>query len=206
MLFLLSGCSSKYQLEISNDKITETIDATILKSDIPPSNKNATASNDVTPFIENPQYPFASSTIETYDKTVTETDDSYLINLNYDYTPDNYEYSKAMQLCFKKSTYLNEKNYYYIHLEGTFFCLYGNKTSIQIKTDNHVMSHNADKVNGNIYIWNINTDNINDTSIDIKIDKRNKTNYWFIYIGLIIGCFSIIIGIIYFLYQKKVNS
>ncbi len=203
-LLLITGCSSKYQLEITNDKFIENVNTVILNEDIPESNPVATISDNYTPFIKMDNFvtPFISSQKILYNKTVDETNAGYNVNLNYTYTPEEFKDSYALNMCFENYVFQNNKKNFIFHLNGTFYCLYGDKTTIEVKTDNYVSEHNADKVEDNKYIWYITKDEIKTKDISIKISKEKKDNYVFRNTMIIITCGVLIVGAILITYKK----
>ena len=201
----MTGCSSKYRLEVTNDKFIENVDTTILNKDIPEPNEEASNSDFATPFIKEDNFvtPFLGNQNISFNKTVDETDDGYNIKLNYEYTPEEFESSYALNMCFENHTFQNNKKNFIFHLSGTFYCLYGNKTTIELKTDNYVIKHNADKVEDNRYIWYITKDTINDKDINIKISKEKNDNYVFRNTFIILVCSILIGGSIFIIYKKN---
>ncbi len=203
MLFI-TGCSSKYQLEVTNDKFIEQVDTEILNKDIPDYNPKASNSDFATPFINDDTFvtPFPDNPDIHYNKKVNQTDDGYNVKLSYTYKPDEYKNSYAMNLCFETANFQNTKKYFNFHLSGRFSCLYSNKLSVNVKTDNYVEEHNADKVDGNTYIWYIDSTNMNATDINIKISKQDRENYIFRNTILILIGLILIGSAIYITYRK----
>ena len=203
-ILLVTGCSSKYQLEVTNDKFIEQVDTEILNKDIPDYNFKASNSDFATPFIKDDTFvtPFPDNTNIHYNKKVTETKDGYNVKLSYTYKPDEFRNSYAMSMCFENHNFQNEKKYFNFHLSGRFYCLYSDNLTITVKTDNYVSEHNADKVEGNTYIWYIDNSNLNTTDINIKISKQDKKNYIFRNAVLIIIGVVLIGSAIYITYKK----
>ena len=204
-ILFITGCSSKYQLEVTNDKFIEQVDTEILNEDIPDYNPKASNSDFATLFIKDDTFvtPFPDNPSIHYNKKVNQTEDGYNVKLSYTYKPDEYKNSYAMNLCFEKKNFQNEKNYFLFHLSGRFDCLYSDNLTITVKTDNYVNEHNADKVEGNTYIWYIDSSNLNTTDINIKISKQDKKNYIFRNAVLIIIGFALIGSAIYITYKKN---
>lgn len=171
-IFLLTGCSTEYNLNISNDGIKEHTVVTIPDSAIPKKDVNGQVDDRVTPFIENEQYPFFGSYENKYKKKVTKKNGNTKVTLDYKFTHENFKESQVYKGCFSGSEYDVNKNGYSLHLYGNFYCLHGDKVTVKIKTNNRVLSHNADKVSGNTYIWTIDKDNMLDTNIKIELSKE----------------------------------
>lgn len=188
---ILTGCSSEYNIEFSNNKIKENIKVDILDSDMPKKfDENIYSSSDIiTPFINNDQYPFFGNEEIIYNKIVNKNGNTTHIELNYDYSHQDFLNSTVYRSCFENSEFTTNKKYYDLNFYGTFYCLYGEELVINIKTDNEVISNNADKVNGNVYTWIINKDNIDKVNIQMRISKH--TVYFKIIIYGIVGIFFI---------------
>lgn len=209
MLVLLTGCSNKYNLEISNDGIKETIVSSIPDTDIPVRtreeiNANIELDDPITPFIKNEQYPFANNEKEKYKKTVNKDSGLTTVKLEYNYSFDDYKKSRAYTECFENKNFEYGKNGYLLQMSGKFRCMYGDEIEINIKTNNKVNSHNADKVSGNTYTWIINKDNMQKTDIKINISKDSAYTTSIVTIVLaIIAIVIIVCG--YFVFQKINN-
>ena len=212
LLLLLSGCSSEYNLKITSDNIEENIHLVIEKSAI----ENQVISDEVepddqiTPFLEDDQYPIWGDYYHTYDKEVTEDDNNYYMEMNYTFKPDEYGNSTAIHKCFEKMEYINKEDYYEIKLGGTFYCLYGTTLEINVKTPNLVKKHNADKHKGNTYTWIINAENADDTNISIKVMKKTKFSHYsaivLVTTLLFIVAFGIFIVIKKLFDRKRINE
>ncbi len=204
-IFLLTGCSSEYNLELSNNKIKEKIVTNILDSDIPSQQSSISEVDDrITPFINNDQYPFDDSDDKKYKKTIKEDNGTTQVTLEYNYSHSDYRKSKIYKTCFEKARFDNLDNGYQLNFTGKFYCLYGDELVVNIKTNNKVISNNATKVSGNTYTWIINNDNVNDININMKISDQSKTiNYVLYVIAAIFFIAVIIFG--YNVYQKIKN-
>ncbi len=209
LLVCLTGCSTQYNLEISNEGIKETIVSTILDSEIPVQTKeeiNAHIELDdpITPFINGEHYPFSNNQEKKYNKDVKKENNSTIVTLKYDYKFDEYKNSRAFKECFENKTFDYDKNGYLLQMTGKFYCLYGDKIEINIKTNNKVNSHNADKVSGNTYTWIINKDNMN--KADIKINISKESAYQMHIIMIILDIFGVIIIVVGYTAYKKIKN
>ena len=200
----MTGCSSKYQLKITNDKFVENVNTTILNEDIPDYDPQASNSDFATPFIKEDNFvtPFSGNQKILFNKNVKKIDDGYSVKLNYEYTPEEYKNSYALNMCFENHSFQNNKKSFNFHLSGDFYCLYGHKTTIEIKTENYVMEHNADKVDDDKYIWYITSDEIRSKDINIKISKQKRDNYITRNTVLILISAILICGVILITYKK----
>ena len=96
------------------------------------------------------------------------------IELSYLYKNDTFQHSYIFNTCFDDFYYNSTNDYYIINGSGSFKCLINKKVKIAIKSDYLVIDSNADKVNGNTYIWNFNTKNNLDHELYIQISKKYK--------------------------------
>ena len=203
LIIILTGCSSEYNIEFSNKKIKENIKVDILNSDILPKYdvKIYGSTDKATSFIKNDQYPFFGNEDIVYNKKVDKSGNVTHVELNYEYTHDEYLNSTAYKGCFENSELVTNKKNYNLNFYGSFYCLYGDELVINIKSNNEVISNNADKVNGNVYTWIINKDNVDNVNIQMKISKH--TIYFKMIIYAIIGV--LFIGLIisgYIVYKR----
>lgn len=209
MLVLLTGCSTKYNLEISNDSIKETIVSKILDAEIPIQtqeeiNANIELDDPITPFINEEQYPFSNTQEKKYIKDVKKENGATTVTLKYDYSFDEYKNSRAYKECFENKKFDYDKKGYFLQMSGRFYCLYGDEIEVNIKTNNKVNSHNANKVSGNTYTWIINKDNIDKTDIKINISKESA--YQMPTIMILLGIIAVIIIIGGYTAFQKINN
>ena len=204
-IFLLSGCSVQYNLEINKEGFKENI--SIGKFD---------ADN-----VEGFQYLTPYAIVNGVNQEFYKLDYSnQILNLSYDYGVYNYDMSEALNQCYDMSNFSYDNNYYYILTSGEFKCLsYMGYTTdevrINIKSDYNVVESNADLVENNVYTWIINKNNKGNKPIDIVFDINNSNNLkgnnklsQFSTFFLVIGAFVIVGIIILFVYLhgKKKNK
>ena len=203
LLFLVCGCSVDYDLEISNNSFKENINIKILKSQIPDSSSvNGVEIDDqITPFINEQTPAFFGIQDRFYHKKVNEQDDYYDINLNYKYTFEEFKHAYSINSCFENIE-ISGEDIYYIKLKGMFYCLYSDSVDIKIKTNNDVINHNADKVDGNTYIWYIHNGNQNNVDILFEVSKDIKNKSVILEITIIV-VLLIISGIVFKVLKKK---
>ena len=137
-VFILTGCSSEYNLIVSNKKIKENIKVEILDTDIPKEVPGIEVElNDrVTPFIENDQYPLLNNTKIKYDKTVKKDGNLTSVYLKHTYTHSEFRNSTTFNTCFEKSELTKTRKGFDLKLSGSFYCLYGDSITINIITNN----------------------------------------------------------------------
>lgn len=193
----LTGCTSEYTLEFSNKKIKENITVDILDSDISNMTSQVAEVDDrITPFIEEDQYPLMNNKDVKYKKKVKNIDLGKRVNLKYTYSHDEFKESKAFNMCFEKKEFSELRKGYSLNFSGKFYCKYTEDVVIKIKTNNVVVSNNADKVEGNTYIWYINSSNVDNVNISMELSKKVKYTKYVIYTILgIIGVVLLVGGL-----------
>ena len=206
-VFILTGCSSEYNLEISNNKIKENIKVEILDADFPKEvpGIDVELNDRITPFINNDQYPIFNNTKIKYKKKVTKVGDLTKVTLNHTYTHDEFRNSNTFKTCFEKASFKKTRKGYDLDLSGSFYCLYGDSIKINVKTNNVVLDHNADKVSGNVYTWVIDDKNVKDVDIYLSLSKRSAmiTPLLYVIISAIFLVGSIFAYRFYKLYKEK---
>jgi len=203
MFFLVCGCSVDYNLEISNNSFKENIDVKISKSEIPDKSTNdgVEVDDQITPFINESTPSIFGVDDKFYNKNISETDEYFDINLKYDYTFDEFKNAYSIKSCFENVEILGE-DVYYINLSGIFYCLYSDSVDIKIKTNNEVIKHNAQKQDGNTYIWNIHNGNVNNVDILFEVSKDIKNKNLIMEILIIVSLLTVL-GIVVLIIKKK---
>lgn len=206
LLLSLTGCTTQYNLEFSNGSIKEEIITTILPSDIPTKKSSDISEVDdrVTPFIENDQYPLVNNTKVKYKKKVKKSGNDTIVSLSYNYNHDEFRNSSTFRSCFRNYVFDEQYKGYTLNFSGDFYCLYGNEVVINIKTNNKVLSHNADKVSGNTYSWVINRENLGKVKINMEISKKTKITSSIIYV--IVGIIAVVLCVFGFIVLKKIKN
>lgn len=205
-IIILTGCSAEYNIEFSNESIKENTKITILDSDIPKDDPvlEIEADDRITPFINSDQYPFYDNEEIKYKKDVNKSGDTTTINLDYEFTHEEYLKSNVYNSCFEEKNFDKKGDNYYLSFSGSFYCLYGDSITINVKTNNKVIENNADKVNGNTYTWVINKDNVQDVNINMVISKDSAIVEKVV-IFIVIGVVIVLAIAAYVVYQKIKN-
>lgn len=207
-LVFVSGCVSKYELEIDGNEFSETVTTHIYAGDREfDLYEGIESGNRIDAYVDRDVYPFFANYDYIYEKNVKKIDDYEQVELKYNYTDNEYKDSNAVNLCFENRNFNIEKNYYDIDLSGYFYCLYNNETlDIIIKTKNKVIDNNADEVIKNKYIWHITQDNFKDVSIKFQVSKKKEINNLYLYAIISLVIITLITVLILFLKIKKKNN
>lgn len=168
-LFLLTGCTVNYDLNITKSDMTEDISISIPKSNLDKETKK---------FIKNNENIVYEGQDIFYKKNYKENKNNININYSYTHYEDNLANSKFLNWCYDKIKIDKTSETINISTSKTFKCLnhYGevkiDKAIINIKTKLKVISNNADEVHGNTYTWRINKDNYMKSPINIQLENK----------------------------------
>ena len=195
-IFTLVGCSSEYNLIISDNEITEDINVVILDN-------QETSNNFDLDF-----YPLHSNFDEIYEKNIIKENDFIRLNLKYNYSPQDFSNANSFNECFHdKEVVLNNEDYYYLKLSEFYPCVTASEFDINIITDNKVLMNNADIVKGNKYTWHVDENNKADLLIEIKIAKGIKAyNNSKLISYIVIGSILFILFVVMIVFFKKSNG
>lgn len=206
----ISGYTSNYNLEIDKN-INESISINIFVEDLENENNRA---RDI---LTTDQYAIIGEEKELfYEKKVKEESNRTKLDLNYTYTYDDFKNARYANTCFDSKTYINRNGYIYFRGYGGFYCLYQKELRIKVTTDKLVMTHNADSVEENSYIWKVTSDNKDKFELEFQVStEKNKDeapdpeikviSVFKIVIGIIIGIAAIIIFITLKREQKRTH-
>lgn len=204
---LLTGCTVNYNLEIDDMYFKETITGNVLKSEMK-NDENKTDVNLFDLLINNDQEALQDGSNTLYEKTITEKDNSIDYNYEFTYNENSISNSRILNSCFENFEFKNEENEYYLITYGEFYCKYSDEIKINIKTDNKVNIHNANKEKDNTYTWIINNENVDNFELNMVIDKNEKqdknSNFaWSTLKTIVLILMLITSGIALFLLKKK---
>ena len=215
----LTGCKAEYNLVYENDKISESLNIVSTQEQSFKDLVNDYYNNLVlivdykidTGDMSNSE---VISKYPTYNKSII-NNDLYGLNLGYTYNlQDDYKNSSIVHGLFNRFS-VND-SYFKAYDIKDIFSNYPELDSIKItfKTDKEVESSNADKVENDIYYWDINKDNFQSKSINVMFGNSliveenilNANNGWnLIYIILGIIGVGILISIVV-IYEKVKKS
>lgn len=177
ILLLTTGCTCEYNLTIEENSYKEEI--IIIGS----------TSDEISSFNNKWEIPINK---EEYNNINLEPDSNggftgeiynYKLNnsrltFNYNFNRSQYINSTAVSNCYDMLTITNSNNRTVISTSSNNKCFENhpplNNIKIRIKVDKPVISNNADSINGNTYIWNINKSNANEKSINLILGNQNN--------------------------------
>lgn len=226
ILLLTTGCTSEYNLTIDNNVYQEKVNINGITSD-----ELSNLNRDWQIPIDKDEYNNISGDPSSEIKI---TGDTYSYNVsgnnltfNYDFTRSTLNNSTAISICYDKATITNYEDSIVISTSSKVTCFnkypYLTSIKVNITTDKSVTSHNADSVNGNTYIWNINKGNSTNKSINMiinnqeddsqsqttpgnntNIESENKSKDYTLYIFCVILLIVLLLG--YFIFKKIINK
>lgn len=202
-LFILTGCTAKYELTYQDDVFNEHIEINEEKIN------GQLSEFGIGRVKENPDLVKIDDK-NSYKYEFTNDEKSETLILDFKYKDISLENSLVYKNCFQYKTFLDKEDYYYIRLEGDMVCEYLTSSDIVFKTDKVVLQHNADEVDEEkgIYKWN----NFDGGEIVFQVSKLEKiqTNSNNIDEGIIPLYVKIIVaavvGLIIFVIYKKVKK
>ena len=212
IIFLITccGCSARYELDFTDDKITEKLSVTTERDNTTDKEYFDSYNKTITTIGEKKFYNFE----------ITDSSEDEL-KLNYSYQFDTLNFSKSyiVKNCFSTSSFVSDDEKYYFLVKGSFNCLYYkyaklDSLDIAITTNHKVLENNADEKNGDEYIWHIDLDDINDVDIrfvtEKKVEKKKeKKEYSFTPVLIITGAILALAGLIILLIairHKRINK
>lgn len=207
ILFILTGCTANYNLNIEGNTITENISGTVSKSEYEIKSSD-TSENEIYSFLNNDQNALFDSD-SVYLRTID--DKGNKINYNFTYTyNNNFNKSNIINTCFENHLVEENDEYLYVRLSGKFYCKYADKININVTSNNAVIESNAKKIDGNVYKWTIkDSDNVDifmniSKELDYSSGKEVKKVTTFQIIGFIV--LIILCVITYVMYRRKNND
>ena len=212
LIFMMCGCTAEVNLDISDNKIKESVDITFYQNVLYPKDIIKTSFRNYIPvYAKNlivdtmPDEPLEG--IDYYTKKETDLGNGYKFNYSYDFNINEYKEARTVKDGFRSYNISFNQDDHTISLfaEGTL--LYFNEypeleeVKINIKTDYLVKENNADNVKDNTYTWVFKKDDVK--SINMLIDTsdvvKNVDNTNIIIIAYIL----IVIGFIFLLLLLK---
>ena len=178
ILLITTGCNAEYNLNISNNNYDERILLNLnglnnkdiyirdwkISTDIDEYRLEQDGGSNYE--IQKGPYKFVNN-------------NNYLIFSN-SFVQNDYSNSTAVWSCYSKFTMINRNDNIILSTSQKNICYekytHLENLTINITVDKKVISHNADRVNGNTYTWNINRSNYNKKGINLVIDDSIENN------------------------------
>ena len=197
LMFIMSGCSIDYTLFISDKGFDETIKVNVIDN------------LENTKFVERDYNPLHYSDDIIYDKDVKKGNENIDVKLHYNYSLEEFSNANSFNQAFYKRKIKITKDIINIDLSELKGLNVGVDFDIKIKTNNKVLSNNADTVKGNTYIWHVDDKNKENVNVKIKIKRGilNKKDNSNIIVYIVLGIIMVSsIAIAYFTYKRRKKS
>lgn len=174
VVFILSGCTVKYDLSISPDVINEKITISEEQSLVDESEYDEIFNNTYSTYTSKTKTKYITSKEKENSKI------NYILKQNYNIR--NFKPVRAFSECFDAYNLVESSdinNQYILQTSKGFNCMvYSYATidsyeiNIQLK-DYDVINNNASDINGDIYSWKINNTNAADFYISLEFKEKN---------------------------------
>lgn len=181
ILILLTGCSKNNKVnlvnyELSINTILEEKIEFILSSDAYDKAKiNQEEDNSYTSIEYSLLYddlePIFSNHEKFYNKNIKKKNNSVKVNLDYNYTEDEFINSKYIMNCFENYSLVSKDKTLEIDLSGEFYCLNDKNFTIKVNSIFDIKDSNGELINDSYY-WYINKDNYKNVNIHHIISRN----------------------------------
>lgn len=179
-IFFITGCSAEYELVYENNSFKESLKIISKRTEnlINDINNSFNGSYLVDYKIElgdMTEYEYISKYGKGYNKELIDENDIYGFKLGYSYEKDSeYVNSSIVHSLFRDFSISD--NFVKANKINNVFNIYPklDEITISFKTDNNVVETNADKIDNNVYYWNINRDNYANKNIYINYTKKEE--------------------------------
>ena len=210
IVFLITGCSGKYELEIKNEKVIEKTTALYNSKEVLKDPYEHTLDISLK-YDDNGDFLIheTKKNVKDGDKVGVE------LTNNYHSIDDFKNYSQIINRCYNANNITNTNNTITIKTSNEFTCLEKieelDEVTIVIKSNHKLKSTNADKKKGATYYWYINKDNYKEKPISLVLHSNKKVWYYdvlkkLILIILVIGGTVIVAFTGYKLYRKREDN
>ena len=207
LLFILSGCTAEYNVEIYNDRFIEDIKV----EELNPSNFDNDKEDYTIRELLREEY---NRDNYYYDKKFIEDSNRLLLKYDSDFSLDTYSTSSVGRRCYEYFNVLEKGTTTIISTSIKNTCIedyvWLDKLVIKVKTNHIVKKNNADSFENGVYTWNFDRNNYKEKGIYFEYsDEKYIFNYdneytkKVVYIIVIVGIILLVIGIIVFVLSKK---
>ncbi len=179
-LFLLSGCDVTYHLSIEDDQIKEEIVYETDDLSLETEDGSLTTKDQL-------NYQVFQDQDIWYEKEVNREGNLYQISYKHNYSFEEFPTALTFQNFFTYPYFEESENSYYFRMKGIDPEKFEEDVSLnlQITTNHKVLYHNADQVDGNTYIWKLNSNNSEEKEMvfhlskEVILENQKKGNFIF---------------------------
>ena len=174
--FIVSGCTVDYNLDFTDYELKETININL--DSIENNEKN------IESMRYSAEYESAAISmngiIKRYNFTENQNKDSYIGTFEYNYSIEDFNKAHLIRSCYDSFNFVKtEKGYQFVTSNvfkcGTYSYMPVDKYIFTVTTNHKVIESNADKIEKNKYIWEIDTNGEVNINKPIKIVFSNET-------------------------------
>lgn len=207
LIFILStGCQIKYELEFKDDSLIENINIEIANSE----------QKKIENLKEYKAYAIFDGAFQRLYEVNYSEGSKFNANYKYTYNYDEFVHAMYIKTCFDAFSFTSNDNTYTLSTSKGFKCMvldYNQVDSVKvvIKSNHQIIENNADVVEKDELIWNIDKSNANEKNIYVKFGQVKELSFfeknWLgftILGGIIVSVILIIVCII--IISKKNNE
>ena len=202
MILLLTGCSAKVELKLDKDKIIETTKIYNTKVNVYDDNN---IKQDISLYLADFERDY-----EFYN--ISEFEENEYVGKNYDITIplENWGGTSILNPCYEVFDFKKTDTNVSLNTSEENICVdfFGVKdVTLTLESDLNLISTNADRIDGNKLIWNINSTNYKNKSISFDYqltDSNNSASDKYLSYILLIIIIGLVIGLLVFI--KKRNN
>lgn len=173
IFFLLTGCQVKYELDFHDNNLIENINIEIAN----------TEQKKIENLKEYTAYSIFDNTFKKqYDVTYNEGN-KFIANYQYTYNRDEFLHAMYIGTCFDAFNFILNDNTYILSTSQGFKCMvldYNQVDNVQviIKSNHQIIENNADIVEEDQLIWNIDENNATEKSIYVKFGDIKELSFF----------------------------
>ncbi|MBR4262484.1 MAG: hypothetical protein IKQ35_03890 [Bacilli bacterium] len=196
LVLLLTGCKANYVLKYENGKFSEHLEFI--------SEKTKYVEDEAHPTYEALKENNVPAVVDGSEKWIVDQDsDQYDIKISHDLNNSTLDDLTIVDECFSLHTYKEGDKTIYYAAHGDYNCDFlDNGSTFTLETSSEVIDSNATEVDGNKYIWDLNSQKVKENGIVFQLvkesfekdSKKKKTDSSLIpwYVKLIISVIVIV--------------
>lgn len=206
ILILSTGCQIKYELEFKDDSLIENINIEIANSE----------QKKIENLKEYKAYAIFDGTFQRLYEVNYSEGSKFNAYYKYIYNYDEFVHAMYIKTCFDAFSFISNDDTYTLSTSKGFKCMvldYNQVDSVKvvIKSNHQIIENNADIVEKDKLIWNIDKSNANEKKIYVKFGQVKELSFfeknWLgitILGGLVVSVILIIVCIV--IISKKNNE
>lgn len=229
-VLLLCGCDATYNVNISNDTISDELIINNKKDIVFSGGSNYKEIIDVYSNLEivsdeSNMNDYTSATkvdgYSYYNKIILDNNGDYGLKFSNSFLEDDYKKTPLL-IYYGNKSIKNVGDKLYINSNTSKGCTlfdnypYLDNLTLNVTISYNVVSHNADKVSNNIYTWYLNRSNYKNKEISVEIDKsenasvsstflnENQSNVLIVFLYVFLAVAIFVFG--FYTYYKVKNS